>query len=129
MYEVFTHNDEQLWYKEIHKPKKDQNYTKNILSKRGYTACVDFPTTTQYANLNVSAIYVQIFFPIYGAIFIMQIVNMHSYKEILKENTNAKVILTIRDTPEKWYESTINTIYDISIEMTKLGSRLLTMWT
>ena len=33
------------------------------------------------------------------------------YKEILKQNPKAKVILTIRDSPEVWHKSAMDTIY------------------
>ena len=51
----------------------------------------------------------------------IQITNKHSYKDLLKENPNAKVILTIRDTPEQWYNSNIKTVYALSQERVKWG--------
>lgn len=35
------------------------------------------------------------------------------YEELMEEYPRAKVVLTVRD-PEKWHESTLNTIYDAS---------------
>jgi Sulfotransferase domain len=43
------------------------------------------------------------------------------YKEFFKQYPQAKVILTVRD-PEKWYESTLKTIYDTSPR--SLGEKL-----
>ena len=36
------------------------------------------------------------------------------YEELLKRHPDAKVILSVRD-PERWYESTRNTIYELSV--------------
>jgi hypothetical protein len=36
------------------------------------------------------------------------------YEELMERNPDAKVILTVRD-PERWYESTRNTIYELSV--------------
>jgi hypothetical protein len=39
------------------------------------------------------------------------------YQELLKRHPDAKVILSVRD-PERWYESTRNTIYELSVGIT-----------
>ena len=81
MHEIHKHPaDNDIWSKNLDKPKYERNWNETVFAPRGYTATVDWPTTA-------------------------------IYEELLRENPSAKVILTIRDTPEQWYKSAYNSIY------------------
>ena len=50
------------------------------------------------------------------------------YQELFKQNPSAKVILTVRDSPDQWYESTRNSIYKLSQSRNWWQMRLLALF-
>ena len=54
------------------------------------------------------------------------------YEELMERNPGAKVVLSVRD-PERWYESTRNTIYELSVgiprsPLYRVGSALVSFF-
>lgn len=103
---------------------------KAALEKLGYTKCYNFPelithpeSISQWENLSqgTQVNWEQLFG---GYQSIVDYPGCYFYKEIFEKYKNAKVILTLRD-PDKWYTSTLKTIYNPRLPPKQLISLFL----